>query len=131
MKILNRLTIEHLKHNKHRTVVTIIGIILSTALMVGIGLLFSTLRDNAIKTTKEYSGSHHVSFEMSYDKIDELEKQSSVKEFSYTSKVGYALVNDEDAYESYYRIISADNNYLEGINLFKGRLLKFIPYNFE
>ncbi len=124
MKILNRLTIEHLKHNKHRTVVTIIGIILSTALMVGIGLLFSTLRDNAIKTTKEYSGSHHVSFEMSYDKIDELEKQSSVKEFSYTSKVGYALVNDEDMYESYYRIISADNNYLEGINLFKGRLPK-------
>ena len=124
MKILNRLTIEHLKHNKHRTVVTIIGIILSTALMVGIGLLFSTLRDNAIKTTKEYSGSHHVSFEMSYDKIDELEKQSSVKEYSYTSKVGYALVNDEDAYESYYRIISADNNYLEGINLFKGRLPK-------
>ena len=124
MKILNRLTIEHLKHNKHRTVVTIIGIILSTALMVGIGLLFSTLRDNAIKTTKEYSGSHHVSFEMSYDKIDELEKQSSVKEYSYTSKVGYALVNDEDSYESYYRIISADNNYLEGINLFKGRLPK-------
>ena len=124
MKILNRLTIEHLKHNKHRTVVTIIGIILSTALMVGIGLLFSTLRDNAIKTTKEYSGSHHVSFEMSYDKIDELEKQSSVKEYSYTSKVGYALVNDEDAYESYYRIISADNNYLEGINLFKGKLQK-------
>ena len=124
MKILNRLTIEHLKHNKRRTVVTIIGIILSTALMVGIGLLFSTLRDNAIKTTKEYSGSHHVSFEMSYDKIDELEKQSSVKEFSYTSKVGYALVNDEDSYESYYRIISADNNYLEGINLFKGRLPK-------
>ena len=124
MKILNRLTIEHLKHNKHRTVVTIIGIILSTALMVGIGLLFSTLRDNAIKTTIEYSGSHHVSLEIPYDKIDELEKQSSVKEYSYTSKVGYALVNDEDAYESYYRIISADNNYLEGINLFKGRLPK-------
>ena len=124
MKILNRLTIEHLKHNKHRTVVTIIGIILSTALMVGIGLLFSTLRDNAIKSTIEYSGSHHVSFEMSYDKIGELEKQSSVKEFSYTSKVGYALANDEDMYESYYRIISADNNYLEGINLFKGRLPK-------
>ena len=124
MKILNRLTIEHLKHNKHRTVVTIIGIILSTALMVGIGLLFSTLRDNALKTTIEYSGSHHVSLEIPYDKIDELEKQSSVKEYSFTANIGYALVNDEDSYEAYYRIISADNNYLKNINIFKGRLPK-------
>ena len=39
MNILNKLTIKHLKMNKKRTVVTIIGIILSTALMVGIWLL--------------------------------------------------------------------------------------------
>ena len=53
MKILNNLTIKHLKLNKKRTVVTIIGIILSTALMVGIGLLFSTLRDNSVKMVIE------------------------------------------------------------------------------
>ena len=40
MSILNRLTIKNLRLNKKRTIVTIIGIILSTALMVGIGLLF-------------------------------------------------------------------------------------------
>ena len=38
MKILNKLTIKHLLLNKKRTIVTIIGIILSTSLMVGIGL---------------------------------------------------------------------------------------------
>ncbi len=42
MSILNRLTIKNLRLNKKRTIVTIIGIILSTALMVGIGLLFSS-----------------------------------------------------------------------------------------
>ena len=59
MNILNKLTIKHLKQNKKRTVVTIIGIILSTALMVGIGLLFATVRDNAIKSIEKNNGSHH------------------------------------------------------------------------
>ena len=62
MNILNKLTIKHLIMNKKRTLVSIIGIILSTALMVGIGLLISTIltseRLNAIKTY----GNHHVSF---------------------------------------------------------------------
>ena len=40
MNILNKLTIKHLTMNKKRTIVTIVGVILSTALMVGIGLLF-------------------------------------------------------------------------------------------
>ena len=39
MSVLNRLTIKNLRLNKKRTIVTIIGIILSTALMVGIGSL--------------------------------------------------------------------------------------------
>ena len=38
MSILNRLTIKNLRLNKKRTIVTIIGIILSTALMVGIAI---------------------------------------------------------------------------------------------
>lgn len=42
MQILNKLTIKHLLMNKKRTLVTIIGIVLSTALMVGIGLLVSS-----------------------------------------------------------------------------------------
>ncbi len=43
MNILNKLTIKHLLMNKKRTLVTIIGITLSTALMVGIGLLVSSM----------------------------------------------------------------------------------------
>ena len=49
MKILNKLTIKHLIMNKKRTIVTIIGVILSTALMVGIGLIISSFRETLIK----------------------------------------------------------------------------------
>ena len=40
MNILNKLTIKHLKMNKKRTIVSIIGVILSTALMVELDLFF-------------------------------------------------------------------------------------------
>ena len=54
MNILNKLTLKHLKMNKKRTLVTIIGITLSTALMVGIGLLISTvLRSEERRVGKE------------------------------------------------------------------------------
>ena len=60
MNILNKLTIKHLKMNKKRTVVTIIGIILSTALMVGIGLLMSTVRENMIDMVITENGNRHM-----------------------------------------------------------------------
>jgi len=61
MKILNKLTINNLKLNKRRSIVTIIGIILSTSLIVG---LFTILYNDTkyiedeelkIKSTKEYT----------------------------------------------------------------------------
>ncbi len=125
MKILNKLTLEHLKLNKKRTVVTVIGIILSTALMVGIGLLFSTVRDNAIKSTIDYSGNHHVKLEVPYDKLDAIRNESYVKEVKFTSSNGYAdNPLKEDTYFYYLRVVSGDKNYLETINLTKGRLPK-------
>ena len=53
MNILNKLTQKHLTMNKKRTIVTIVGIILSTALMVGIGLLLSTFRESMIQEVKQ------------------------------------------------------------------------------
>lgn len=42
MKTLYKTTLRILKYNKKRTFVTILGVILSSILMFGIGLLFST-----------------------------------------------------------------------------------------
>ena len=61
MKILNKLTIKNLLKNKKRTIVSIIGIMLSTALMVGIGLLCSTFRELMIKEILDKTGNYQVS----------------------------------------------------------------------
>ena len=94
MNVLNKLTIKHLKQNKKRTVVTIIGIILSTALMVGIGLLFATVRDNSIKTIKKNFGSHHVLIKVPNNNIDIISNNKNILSYKYKSSVGYSLVKE-------------------------------------
>ena len=92
MKILNKLTIKHLLINKKRTVVTIIGIILSTSLMVGIGLLFSTFSDYMIKEIISYSGSYHTEF-VGINKDDFNKIKSDEYTYFYENKIGFSKID--------------------------------------
>ena len=49
MSILNKLTIKNLKLNKRRTIVTIIGIILSVALICAVASMVSSFRESLIR----------------------------------------------------------------------------------
>ena len=123
MKILNNLTIKHLKANKKRTIVTIIGIILSTALMVGIGLLFSTVRDNSVKMIIENSGDHHAVIEVEKNKLDFISKNDSVSKYKYKSSLGYSLYEGiTNEYKPYINVLTASKEYLENLKLIEGRL---------
>ncbi len=123
MKILNNLTIKHLKANKKRTIVTIIGIILSTALMVGIGLLFSTVRDNSVKMIIENNGDHHVAIELEKSKLDFIAKNDSVLKYKYKSSLGYSLYEGiTNEYKPYIKVLTASDEYLNDLKLIEGRL---------
>lgn len=63
----NQLSNRYLKANKKRTVLTIIGIVLSVALISTIGLFFKSLQHTEIEDTKNRDGSFHVA----YTNIDE------------------------------------------------------------
>lgn len=123
MNILNNLTIKHLKSNKKRTVVTIIGIILSTALMVGIGLLFSTIRDNSLKMVIESNGDHHIVIDVPKDKLDFVAKNESVLKYKYKSSLGFSLFEGiTNEYKPYIQVFSASNEYLSDLKLIEGKL---------
>ena len=63
MDLLNKLTIKNLKLNKKRTIVTIIGIILSIALLTAVSTVYmsglKSLEDYEIKIT----GNYHFAFD--------------------------------------------------------------------
>lgn len=122
MKILNRLTIKHLLMNKKRTIVTIIGIMLSTALMVGIGLLTSTFLQTLLDEQIKNNGSYHAIFEeITKDEVEQISNHIDVdKSYSYGA-VGYALVPSANDYKPYIFIASADEEYFAYENLLEGR----------
>lgn len=124
MNILNKLTIKHLKLNKKRTVVTIIGIILSTALMVGIGLLFSTMRDNYMQEIIANNGSQHVIFEnIPYQKRNLILQNSNIKQTITNVPIGYAkLEKGMNEFKPYLKLIKASDEYLKELKLIEGRL---------
>jgi len=123
MNVLNKLTIRHLKLNKKRTIVTIIGIILSTALMVGIGLLFSTLRDNAVEETILEFGSYHSEIlDVSGKDIGILSKKKEIKDYFLSEFIGYASFKDSQNDPLYLIVEAGDTNYFKEIELVEGRL---------
>lgn len=123
MNILNKLTIKHLLMNKKRTIVTIIGVILSTALMVGIGLLFSSVRDNSVKSIIASNGSQHVIIEsVPSNELSSIKNNIHVDTLSYYTSIGFSKVDSKNEYKPYYHIVGASNNFLETLTLKSGRL---------
>lgn len=120
MSILNDLTIKNLKLNKKRTIVTIVGIILSTALMVGIGLLFSSFQDYMIRETISYNGKYEAEYgDVSLDKLNSIDK----KDFSYfyQKPIGFSKFDSANEYKPYLYISSVNKEYFNELHLISGR----------
>lgn len=123
MSVLNRLTIKNLRLNKKRTIVTIIGIILSTALMVGIGLLFSSFQDLMIRDTIGYSGK----YEAKYNDVD-LIKLNDIKNknftYFYEKPIGFSKIESSNEYKPYMYITSVNKEYFNELKLVDGSFPK-------
>ena len=119
MSILNKLTIKNLRLNKKRTIVTIIGIILSTALMVGIGLLFSSFQDLMIRDTISYNGR----YEAKYNDVD-LIKLNDIKNknftYFYEKPIGFSRIESSNEYKPYMYITSVNREYFDELKLIEG-----------
>ena len=126
MQILNRLTIRNLKLNKRRTIVTIIGIILATALLTAVATMAVSLKESVTLRPKKVDGDFHL---LLYDMTDK-EKESvinnrQVESYYETHEVGYGVldgcVNDSKPYV-YIEALDSDTFEKAEINVTSGRL---------
>lgn len=126
MQILNRLTIRNLKLNKRRTIVTIIGIILATALLTAVATMAVSLKESVTLRSKKVDGDFHL---LLYDMTDK-EKESvinnrQVESYYETHEVGYGVldgcVNDSKPYV-YIEALDGDTFEKAEINVTSGRL---------
>lgn len=123
MSILNRLTIKNLRLNKKRTIVTIIGIILSTALMVGIGLLFSSFQDLMIRDTIGYSGKYEAKYnDVDLDKLNDIKNKNFT--YFYEKPIGFSKIESSNEYKPYMYITSVNKEYFNELKLIEGSFPK-------
>ncbi|MEG0021462.1 MAG: FtsX-like permease family protein [Bacilli bacterium] len=124
MNILNKLTVKHLKMNKKRTIVTIIGIVLSTSLMVGIGLLLSSTREMMIEDAISNFGSQHIEIkDLKKEQISMIQNNANIKEIKIKEYYGYAKIN-EKINDAYFKIYGANEKFFNSLKLEKGRFPK-------
>ena len=96
MDILKKLIIKNLKLNKKRTIVTIIGIILATALITGVTTLLSSFQASTIAYTKEHFGDYHLVVEnVPEDDLNRIQNLDNIESSFITQNAGYGIYNDE------------------------------------
>ncbi len=121
MKSLYDLTIKNLKTNKKRTIVTIIGIVLSCSLLFGVGFFASTYRDNLIKEEVRQNGSHHIEYrDLEYSKLDIIKNDFDVKEvLTKIVHLKHGSIKTDENYTNI-EVSSLDANYDNMLNIIDG-----------
>ena len=112
MKILNKIIIKDLKLNKKRSIVTIIGIMLSVALICAVAGMFTSFRATLLKGVIESTGYYHIKIENVDDSIkSSLKHNYDVKDIYEVNEIGYAKL-EKINYSSkpYIHLYSINNN---------------------
>ena len=126
MNILNNLSTKDLKLNKKRSLVIIIGIILSTALICGVAGIITSFQKSILEYYKESDGNYHAIFyEVPKEELKYIEENRNIKEYYLSEELGYAkLESSQNKNKPYVNVISMNNGYLNnmGVRLSEGRM---------
>lgn len=127
MNLLNKLTIKNLKLNKKRTIVTIIGIMLSVALITAVSSIYSSGIKSLIKYETHEKGDFHAAFyKVPISDIDIFENNRNIETINITKDVGFAKIDSKNEYKPYACIKGFTKNSLNNLSvkLLDGRLPK-------
>lgn len=125
MTLLNKLTIKNLKLNKKRTIVTIIGIMLSVALITAVASMYASGIKSLIKYETIIKGDFHTAFyNVPTSDIDKFVNNRNIEKLNITEGLGYAKIdskNEDKPYAYLKGFTKAALNNLS-VRLVKGRL---------
>ena len=112
MNVLNKLTKKNLLLNKKRTVVTIIGIMLSTALVCAVAGLVTSAQQTFVNIIKNTDGDYHISFSNVPQEQQKYIIQNNAVDSYYTTKeLGYSKfesIQNED--KPYIYVVAMNEN---------------------
>lgn len=125
MNVFCRFTHRSLKENRTRTIVTIIGIVLSMALFTAVIQGAYSGRDFLIRAQEERLGSYHAYYyQLTGEEAQTVRDTQGVSDTTMWRTVGWAEVGSVNTYKPYLLIKAIDENFtdLVTVHLISGRL---------
>lgn len=94
MNLMKTLTLKNLKLNRKRTIVTIVGIILATALLSALVTLVSSFQYSMIEYQKQKGGDFHVKFSnVKMSELSEFKNNRNIESTFETMGMGFAKLD--------------------------------------
>lgn len=128
MNILNKVTLKTLAKNKTRTLVTIIGIILSTAMFTAVTTCISSLQNFLVEVVTSQDGDWHAAaFNIKDEKTEEVKSDTQVISYTTLQNIGYAALSGcENEYKPYLFVAGIADGFTDTlpVNLTDGRMPK-------
>ena len=125
MNIFKQFTIRSLRQNKTRTIVTIIGIILSVAMFTATIEAFVTAQNYLVNYAEMYNGKYHVGFHnIETDDVSKITDDERVEKYTYVQDIGFAEIGSSNQYKPYLYIAGVPTDFTDimPIHLTEGRL---------
>ncbi|WP_113927937.1 ABC transporter permease [Bacillus sp. P14.5] len=110
MNIINKLTLRHLKKNKRRTLVTIIGVIISVAMVTAVATLGVSFLDLLQRQSIADNGEWHVQYKnVTSEQVEAIQKDENTKDLILANDVGYAKLEGAEETDKPYLFFKAYN----------------------
>lgn len=129
MNIVNKLTLRHMKQNKRRTLVTIIGVIISVAMITAVMTLGVSFQDLLKRQTIAQSGDWHIVYQnVNSEQTEVIRNDEETSELALYQDKGFALISELGAeplfYKPYIAVKAFDDRGLEKykVSVVEGRL---------
>ena len=111
MNIFNKIALQNLRKNRARTFATIVGVILSTALLTGIVCFVVSLQNYMVSGAIEKYGDWEIAFtNADQEFIQSQEKDSRVKNIVSFSNIGYARLSNGKNPDKPYAFLAGFND---------------------
>lgn len=125
MNVFNKITLEQLKKNKVRTAVTIIGVMLSAAMICAVTTIVSSFQNYMLESIVYGVGDWHgVSYGTDETGCEEIRNSEEVSRSTYDQQLGFARIDSKNEYKPYIYVIGAADGFEDvmPVHMVEGRL---------
>ena len=109
MNVFNKVTLESLKKNRTRTIVTIIGIMLSAAMICASTTFVSSMQNFVLRCEIYSSGDWHGAvYDAAYKDYEDIRNSGKASSAAYAQVLGYAKIDSANERKPYLYVLGGD-----------------------